>query len=72
MKKSYQLALITGGSSGIGLALAKELAQTGTNLCILARDPEKCENTKEQISKFTTRTANGWRPFPVTSLITNN
>ena len=55
MKKSYQLALITGGSSGIGLALAEELAQTGTNLCLLARDPKKLENAKEQISELTTR-----------------
>ncbi len=50
MEKQYQLALITGGSSGIGLALAKELAQAGTNLCLLARDEAKLQQAKEAIS----------------------
>jgi 3-dehydrosphinganine reductase len=33
--------LITGGSAGIGLAMAHALAQRGAHLAILARDPEK-------------------------------
>ena len=33
-------ALITGGSSGIGLALAARLAATGTNVTIVARRVE--------------------------------
>ncbi len=32
-----KLALVTGGSSGIGLELAKQLAQSGANVWILAR-----------------------------------
>jgi 3-dehydrosphinganine reductase len=55
MAKQYQLALITGGSSGIGLALAKELAQDGTNLCLLARDQGKLDRAKEEISALTVR-----------------
>lgn len=34
-------AIITGGSSGIGLALAKSLAGTGWKLTLIARNPER-------------------------------
>jgi 3-dehydrosphinganine reductase len=50
---TYQLALITGGSSGIGLALAKELVKEGVNLCLLARDQEKLIEAKTQIQALT-------------------
>lgn len=52
MVKQYQLALITGGSSGIGLALAKKLIQSGTDVCLLARDEAKLENAKSTLSPF--------------------
>jgi 3-dehydrosphinganine reductase len=35
--------IITGGSSGIGLATARLLAQQGANITIIARDPAKLE-----------------------------
>ena len=38
-----QHALISGGSSGIGLALAKKLIADGYNVSILARDPARLE-----------------------------
>ena len=47
-------ALITGGSSGIGLALAKALAGQGGNLCLLARDPSKLQAAQTEVSEFTT------------------
>jgi 3-dehydrosphinganine reductase len=50
MAKQYQLALITGGSSGIGLALAKKLVQSGTDVCLLARDEAKLANAKTALS----------------------
>ena len=53
MVKQYKLALITGGSSGIGLALASELASEGTNICMLARDEGKLELAKSELSKLT-------------------
>ncbi|MDY6847297.1 MAG: SDR family oxidoreductase [Chloroflexota bacterium] len=48
--KDFQLALITGGSSGIGLALAKALYQEGTSLCLLARDMTKLKKAQKGIS----------------------
>ena len=48
--KKYQLGLITGGSSGIGLALAKALIQEGVSLCLLARDIPKLEKAQAEVS----------------------
>lgn len=42
--------LITGGSSGIGLATALILARQGAELVLLARDPEKLERAREEVS----------------------
>lgn len=43
-------ALITGGSSGIGLAIAKTLARQGANIWLLARDPGRLEEACQQVS----------------------
>jgi len=42
-------ALITGGSSGIGLAIARALGEDGYGLTISARRPEKLEAAAEQL-----------------------
>jgi len=52
--KNFKLALITGGSSGIGLALARSLAQEGISLCLLARDEIKLDQAKTELQALTT------------------
>ena len=42
-------ALITGGSSGIGLAIARALGEDGYGLTIAARRPEKLEAAAEEL-----------------------
>lgn len=49
-----KLSLITGGSRGIGLAVAKKLAGLGSNVWILARDEKQLEFALSQISQEST------------------
>ncbi len=42
--------LVTGGSAGIGKAIAHRLAQAGAKTLIVARDPEKLELAREEFS----------------------
>lgn len=54
MSNSKQvLALIIGGSSGMGLATAKQLAEAGANLIIVGRNAEKLVQAKEQLAQLT-------------------
>lgn len=46
-------AIITGGSSGIGKATAKLLAQQGTNISLIARDRSKLETAQQEIEQVT-------------------
>lgn len=44
-----QVALITGGGSGIGLAIAHELGALGATVAICGRDPAKLESAQAQL-----------------------
>ena len=46
-------ALITGASRGLGLALARQLAQNGWQLVIDARGKKALEEAREQLSAKT-------------------
>ena len=46
---SRPLALITGGSAGIGLALARCFARDGYDLALVARDPRKLEDAARDL-----------------------
>ena len=45
-------AIITGGSSGIGKAVAKLIAAEGTSVSIIARNPEKLTSARQEIAEF--------------------
>jgi 3-dehydrosphinganine reductase len=47
------LALITGGSSGIGLATAKALSAKGCRIILIARDKEKLQTASKSIDGLT-------------------
>ena len=75
-------ALITGGSKGLGLAMAQELAASGAEVAIVARGPERLAAAKAAIAaaggaRVHTVAArpcrrNGWRAnhFGVASICT--
>jgi NAD(P)-dependent dehydrogenase (short-subunit alcohol dehydrogenase family) len=45
-----RVVLITGGSSGIGLAAAKKIAAAGAKVLIVARNPQKLAEAKKEIA----------------------
>jgi NAD(P)-dependent dehydrogenase (short-subunit alcohol dehydrogenase family) len=46
-----RVVLITGGSRGLGLALAREFAARGARLAICGRDPESLERARASLSR---------------------
>ena len=49
MKLSGKIALVTGGSRGIGLATAKILSENGSTVVITAKDKKRLENAVKEI-----------------------
>ncbi len=47
-------AIITGGSRGLGKAMAKEFVRSGANVALIARNLEKLTETKNEISELGT------------------
>lgn len=51
-KASFRSVLITGGSSGIGFAIAKELAGSGTTLTVTGRDQARLNQIGNALSQL--------------------
>jgi NADP-dependent 3-hydroxy acid dehydrogenase YdfG len=51
-EKKRQVAVVTGGGSGIGEAIAKALAEDGYSVAILGRTEEKLRRVAEEIKSF--------------------
>jgi uncharacterized oxidoreductase len=49
MKLQNKTILITGGTSGIGLELARQLLQRGNTILVTGRDPKKLEAAKKSL-----------------------
>ncbi|HEX4812103.1 MAG TPA: SDR family oxidoreductase [Nonomuraea sp.] len=47
-----KVALVTGGSSGIGLAAAKSLAREGCDVCVTARNPERLADAVVELQEY--------------------
>ncbi|MBR8836385.1 MAG: SDR family oxidoreductase [Stigonema ocellatum SAG 48.90 = DSM 106950] len=54
LQLSGKTAIVTGGSAGIGLAIAKALYSEGVNVVIAARNPERLENALSAIQSLPT------------------
>lgn len=48
-KLTQRVAIVTGGGSGIGLAIAAKFVQAGIQTVIIGRDEEKLNSAKEQL-----------------------
>ncbi|NUR83662.1 MAG: SDR family oxidoreductase [Nonomuraea sp.] len=49
---SGKVALVTGGSSGLGLASAKALAREGCHVCVSARNPARLAEAVVELQEF--------------------
>lgn len=52
MKLAGSTAIVTGGTKGIGLAIAQALVAAGVNVCISARREEEIERVAAELNKF--------------------
>jgi NAD(P)-dependent dehydrogenase (short-subunit alcohol dehydrogenase family) len=50
-----KVAIVTGASSGLGIAFAKALAETGADLVLAARSTERLEETREVVENIAAR-----------------
>src|SRR5689334_4022172 len=54
---SGRVAVITGGSIGLGRQMAEGLAEMGANVALSARKKERCEETAHHVEKLGVRAA---------------
>jgi gluconate 5-dehydrogenase len=63
--RAGQVALVTGGSAGLGKAIAAAIASAGSTVIVSSRSAMRCEEAAQQISAETGRAVHG-RPCDVT------
>src|SRR5260370_3327320 len=51
-----RVAIITGGSVGLGRQMAEGLAEMGANLVLCARKKERCQEAAEELQKLGVKT----------------
>jgi NAD(P)-dependent dehydrogenase (short-subunit alcohol dehydrogenase family) len=57
--RAGQVALITGGSAGLGLAIGGALARAGTDIVLAGRSAQRCEQAAAALAGQTGRTVTG-------------
>ena len=58
--------IVVGGSRGIGKAIARQLAEEGMDLVLVARDPERLHDSAQEIAEASNR-----RVYPVVCDVTD-
>ena len=59
LSRAGQVAVVTGGSAGLGLAIATALTQAGSDVVLASRSAERCASAAAQLSARTGRTVRG-------------
>jgi NAD(P)-dependent dehydrogenase (short-subunit alcohol dehydrogenase family) len=59
LSRAGQVALVTGGSAGLGLAIATALAYAGSGVVLASRSAARCEQAAARLSAETGRTVQG-------------
>src|SRR5438105_5593790 len=49
-----KIALITGGSRGLGLEIARQICARGSNVALIARNPDELARAKTDLDRFAT------------------
>jgi NAD(P)-dependent dehydrogenase (short-subunit alcohol dehydrogenase family) len=57
--RAGQVALVTGGSAGLGMEIATALAQAGSEVVLASRSAARCEKAAAQMSARTGRRVTG-------------
>lgn len=57
--KSSWLLQVTGGSSGIGLSVAREVAALGAKVTLVARNVERLEKAKQEVESVCAKAEGG-------------
>jgi NAD(P)-dependent dehydrogenase (short-subunit alcohol dehydrogenase family) len=58
-RREGQVALVTGGSAGLGLAIGAALAEAGTAVVLASRSPERCERAAAGLTAATGQRVRG-------------